>query len=174
MYCVNPDWEWKTPPEVFDPLHSIFKFDIDLCAREYNYQLPQYIHPKQDSLKTPWTEERCWMNPPYDRTLTRKFLQKAVDTTQRLHNLFVCLVKICTDTKDFHHLMWREARHLILLEGRVQFINPFLDECQAVGRFASGLVVYHGQQYWDEPVVHVCDADGLPEVAATVCRMLHL
>lgn len=48
---------WLTPPEIFEPLQSEFKFDFDACP----YPRP----PGFDGLKADWGGA-AWVNPPFE------------------------------------------------------------------------------------------------------------
>lgn len=66
---------WRTPPEVFDPLHAEFGFGLDAAALANSALLPQWLGPdhpdplRQDALNTDWSQwsegRPVWDNPPY-------------------------------------------------------------------------------------------------------------
>jgi phage N-6-adenine-methyltransferase len=67
--------EWATPLDVFEPLHVVIRFDLDVAATSTNAKCEQYLGPdhvhfeRRDALLVPWALEAssCWMNPPYSQ-----------------------------------------------------------------------------------------------------------
>lgn len=54
---------WSTPQDLFDQLHAIHNFEIDVCALPENAKCEHYFTPEQDGLQQKWVG-KCWMNPP--------------------------------------------------------------------------------------------------------------
>lgn len=69
---------WETPQDFFDKLNDEFKFELDVCADEFNAKCLAYFSKKYDGLKQDWTGA-CWMNPPYGREIG-KWVQKAYES----------------------------------------------------------------------------------------------
>ncbi len=58
---------WQTPPELFNPLHLEFQFDLDAAADEELSRLSTFC---KDSLNlADWPGKIIWCNPPYGRKL---------------------------------------------------------------------------------------------------------
>src|SRR5947209_20021973 len=100
--------EWQTPPEVFDPLHKEFHFTLDVCATLSNTKVPKYFTAAEDGLKQDWSQDVCWMNPPYGRSII-KWVKKAYEESLK-GALVVCLLPARTDTKWFHDYVLHKAR----------------------------------------------------------------
>ena len=56
---------WGTPQDLFDVLHSEYRFTIDSCASPFNCKLDRYWTRADDALSQDWSGERVWCNPPY-------------------------------------------------------------------------------------------------------------
>lgn len=57
--------DWATPQDFVDWLDFYFMFTLDVCASKKNHKLPRYFTEKDNGLAQPWTNQSCWMNPPY-------------------------------------------------------------------------------------------------------------
>ena len=125
--------EWGTPQYLFDHLHSIYRFTIDLAATAENAKLQRFYTKEQDSLAQDWTGERGFLNPPYGR-LIGKFVAKAHAETLKCSTLtVVLLIPARTDTKWWHaHCALGEVR---FIKGRLKFENPALPSWRADGNF---------------------------------------
>ena len=66
--------------EFFDKQDAVYHFDLDVCATPDNAKCARYYTKEQDGLVQPWTG-RCWMNPPYGRTIG-KWVQKAYESVR--------------------------------------------------------------------------------------------
>jgi hypothetical protein len=53
--------------EVFNPLHTRFRFTLDAAAASHNAKLPRYYTRAENGLLQSWAGERVWCNPPYSR-----------------------------------------------------------------------------------------------------------
>lgn len=65
-----------TPPEVFDPLNSIFGFTLDVAASEKNAKCKTFFNKDTDGLKQPWGGAIVWCNPPFSNI--PGFMEKAL------------------------------------------------------------------------------------------------
>lgn len=115
--------DWLTPPEVFEPLHAEFDFDIDLTASAGHERLPLYFTPEVDALTRswsalPWTG---WCNPPYSND--GAFVKKAYEESL-LGFTTVLLVYAKTDVKWWHKYVLPFADEVRYIEGRVRFLLP--------------------------------------------------
>jgi phage N-6-adenine-methyltransferase len=104
--------EWGTPQDFFDALHKEFDFTVDVAASEENAKCVRYWGYADEPLAKDWTQERCWMNPPYGREI-QYWMRKAYETG-RDGGLAVCLVPARTDTKWW----WDYA-----MKGQVRFVR---------------------------------------------------
>ena len=130
MFSSKAD-EWSTPQSVYDRLHAEFNFEIDLAATTDNTKCTSFCSLETDALSETcdWSEfyYRGWLNPPYSRTLCRRFIAKAA-AQRRKGFLTVMLLPARTDTKAFHEHIYdidtwqpRKGIEIRLLAGRLKF-----------------------------------------------------
>jgi phage N-6-adenine-methyltransferase len=104
--------DWATPQDFFDRMNSRFgPFELDVCADNENAKCPHYFTAEDNGLAQQW-EGRCWMNPPYGRTI-RHWMRKAYESSLAGATV-VCLVPARTDTAWWHDFAAR---------GKVEFIR---------------------------------------------------
>lgn len=111
--------DWETPQKFFDKLNDEFKFTLDVCALPTNAKCFRYFTPEQNGLSKQWNGEVCWMNPPYGRESTGKWIQKAYEESLR-GTIVVCLIPARTDTKSWHEYCMK-ADEIRLIKGRLRF-----------------------------------------------------
>lgn len=117
--------EWETPDDLFDHLNSIYKFDVDAAANQYNHKLPKWFGPgapfgMEDALDICWREhgKYFWCNPPYGRGLLEPFLKKAREEYFNCGSKIVMLLPVDTSTK-----WWHTYVNEFVDEGKVEFIE---------------------------------------------------
>jgi site-specific DNA-methyltransferase (adenine-specific) len=108
---------WATPQDLFDDLHAVYGFTLDVCALPENAKCARFFSPKDDGLAQDWAPATCWMNPPYGRTIG-KWVKKAWDESRRGATV-VCLLPSRTDTKWFHDYCMRGD--VTFMRGRLKF-----------------------------------------------------
>ena len=108
--------EWETPQDLFDRLHEVFHFTLDVCATRENAKAPAYFDKGVDGLAQPWTGT-CYMNPPYGREIG-KWVQKAYESGKAGATV-VCLLPARTDTKWWQQYCKKGEVHFI--KGRLKF-----------------------------------------------------
>jgi site-specific DNA-methyltransferase (adenine-specific) len=110
--------DWTTPPEVFDPLHREFCFDLDAAASADNSLAPSFISKEEDALRTEWGEgRRVWVNPPFGTKgngSLKQWVTRAYEQSRK-GNLVVILIPARTNTTWFHDIC--------LTHGEVRFIK---------------------------------------------------
>src|SRR6059036_279504 len=125
----SQDGRWRTPQDLFDLLDSEFHFHVDVCAdlnHKLRSDLTNWIH--EYGLSIPWSNMRCYMNPPYGREIT-KWVGKAWYEMYANNALTVALLPCRTDTNWFWaYCINQEIR---LIKGRVRFLNDDKDELPA-------------------------------------------
>lgn len=129
--------EWRTPPEVFDPLMAEFNFTLDPCSTDTNRLCRRWFTERENGLEQLWGHERAFMNPPYGREIyawTRKARLAAESGA-----LVVGLLPASTDLAWWHEdvIGWSEVRYI---RGRVRFLTdgPY----RASGFFPSVIVIW--------------------------------
>lgn len=120
---------WITPKNI---LSALGEFDLDPCAAP-NQPWPTARHQfteVQDGLKQNWElYGRTWLNPPYNRYLISKFMQRMAE-----HNNGVALIFARTETEFWHKWIFPYCDSILFMEGRVHFY----DEQGQRGKFNSG------------------------------------
>lgn len=136
MFSSKTD-DWATPQDFFDDLDQEFSFTLDVCADRKNAKCDRYFTRDQDGLGQDW-HGVCWMNPPYGRGITEKWMKKAYEESKK-GSLVVCLVPSRTDTKWFHN--YAIKGEIRFVKGRLKFggaKNP--------APFPSMIVIFGGNQ----------------------------
>ena len=113
------DNEYYTPKYVVD---YFGKFDYDPATNEEKakeFNVKNYDTIESDGLTKDWTKyKNIWINPPF--TIKHKFLEKAVETYNKVHNNIYILVPIeFLTTKRFHNLKCKCK--LFIPNGRIKF-----------------------------------------------------
>ncbi len=141
--CSNPNVHfssesdnWATPQDFFDAQDSIYVFTLDVCADSENAKCESYFTKSDDGLSKSWDGHRCWMNPPYGRTIGA-WMKKAYEESQ-LGALVVCLVPARTDTGWWHDYAMKGK--VTFIRGRLKF-NGHKNSAP----FPSALVVFQNQ-----------------------------
>ena len=123
--------EWETPQALFDELHNVFNFQLDVCATARNHKVSSYFTKAQDGLVQQWTTSN-WMNPPYGREIYN-WVKKAHENP-----LTVCLLPARTDTRWFHEFMYNNPKaELRFIKGRLKFSG-----CANSAPFPSMIVIF--------------------------------
>ena len=112
--------DWETPQEVFDSLNSEFGFTLDVCSSDHNAKCTKYFTPKDDGLSKDWSNDVCFMNPPYGRVIG-KWIEKAHKESLK-GAIVVCLIPARTDTIWWHKWVML-AEEIRLVKGRLKFGN---------------------------------------------------
>jgi phage N-6-adenine-methyltransferase len=120
--------DWETPQWLFDLLSKEFEFTGDACATKENAKHVRFYSPEQDALTLDWSKMgfnegigRIFMNPPYSRNNTYKWVKKAWEESQKGITV-VCLLPARTDTKWFFEFC-SKAYEIRFLSGRLKFGN---------------------------------------------------
>lgn len=113
---------WRSPPEIFDPLHAAFTFRFDMAASDENHLLPEYFTAQNSALRQRWRklDGWKWCNPPYSKPLP--WVEKA-----SVGRRTVMLLNQDTST-EWAKLARAEANLIILLDWRVRFIHAVTGE----------------------------------------------
>lgn len=108
--------DWLTPPEI---LQALGPFDLDPCASEHQpwRTAEKQLTIRDDGLKQTWVG-RVWCNPPYGAFAAR-WLERLAD-----HDNGIAFIFARTETAMFQDFVWRRARGLLFLRGRVSFRLP--------------------------------------------------
>lgn len=125
--CENRTDEWYTPKWVIDSLvESGVKFDLDPCAPTNRpFEIASKCYTKEDDGHTKQWEGNVWLNPPYSRKLVVKFIEKLAQHGKGIAFLFNRM-----DTALWHDVIFPTADAMLIMRGRVKFIDSELRERQ--------------------------------------------
>ena len=113
--------KWATPQKFFNELNEEFHFTLDPCADVTNHKCDKYFTEEQDGLSQDWGNETVFINPPYGRDVTGKWVAKAVQQHKRHGNTIVMLLPARTDTRWFHDYIYNHGVEIRFIKGRLKF-----------------------------------------------------
>jgi site-specific DNA-methyltransferase (adenine-specific) len=143
LYSSNKS-DWSTPKWLFDEIDAVFHFTLDVAADMFNCKCNKWFGPNENGLKQDWSNEVCWMNPPYGREIG-KWVEKARTESIRGATV-VCLLPARTDTKWFHNSIVSWANYIGFIKGRISFGSYDGDGYkESPAPFPSMLVVFDRQ-----------------------------
>ncbi len=90
----------RAPSWLFDNLNREFGFTVDVCASDWNAKCKKYWTKEQDGQQQDWSNEICWMNPPYGQGLGG-WIRKAYSESFKGATV-VCLVPVAPDQSWWH------------------------------------------------------------------------
>jgi site-specific DNA-methyltransferase (adenine-specific) len=126
--------EWPTPQAFYDQMDAEYgPLELDVCATHQNAKCRRFFTRKDDGLTQPWAPARCWMNPPYGRSIGL-WMRKAWEESQ-MGALVVCLVPARTDTAWWHD--YAAKGRVRFLRGRLKF-----EGAPHAAPFPSAVVVF--------------------------------
>ena len=114
--------EWATPQEFFDKLNKEFNFTLDPCATPQNAKCKKFYTIKEDGLKQNWQGETVFCNPPYGRAI-KDWVRKCYEESKKPNTIVVMLIPARTDTTYFHDYIYKKARDIRFVKGRLKFGN---------------------------------------------------
>jgi len=132
---------WGTPPELVAAIaarHGV-TFGVDAAADADWKVAPTYIGPDREDARfrdvlsldaTGWRAVvrafpgAIWMNPPYTRHHTRRFVEAAANGAEWTGRPAIVLIFARTDTRFWHDVVWPRASWVDFLRGRVIFNDP--------------------------------------------------
>jgi site-specific DNA-methyltransferase (adenine-specific) len=119
LHFSSRSWEWETPQWLFDALHRIHGFTLDVCATPENAKCDRYYTLERDGLKQPWgPNETIWMNPPYGRQIGR-WVARAHAAAMHEGSRVVCLLPARVETAWFADYCMRHT--ILFIRGRLRF-----------------------------------------------------
>ena len=133
---------WETPKELLEPLYSVFGcFSLDPCSPSCGRTAPvkAKVHYTEtdDGLSLPWFGV-TFMNPPYNRCLSRWTAKAKAEVEQGNAEIVVGLLPARPDTAYWHRDIAGSAS-VLFLRGRLKFGNA-----EQVAPFPSCLVLWGG------------------------------
>lgn len=125
--------EWYTPPRIIEALGE---FDLDPCAPSHEFYTARQCYTKEDDgLLLPW-EGRVFLNPPYRSPVIGQFMKKMA-----VHGNGIALVFNRMDTALWHDVIFPSATAMLILRGRLRFIDEKGNEGDSAG-CGSVLIAY--------------------------------
>lgn len=139
---------WETPTEFFDELNAEFHFELDAASSDENAKCLDHYTIEDDGLAQDWGDKTVFVNPPYGRNITGKWVEKAYKQHQKHGNTIVMLIPARTDTKWFHEYIYGKAE-IRFIKGRLKFEidkEPMLDNNgrPSSAPFPSMVCIYRG------------------------------
>jgi site-specific DNA-methyltransferase (adenine-specific) len=134
VYHESKSLDWETPWPVFHEYDAEFHFTLDVCATAETAKCARYFTPEMDGLVQNWSDDICWMNPPYGREIER-WMEKAY-LSSLAGATVVCLVPSRTGTQWWHAWVLEKAE-VRLRKGRITFVGA-----KDPAGFASVAVLY--------------------------------
>lgn len=134
--------EYNTPQWLFDALNVEFGFTVDAAAAKNNAKCKRYWSAEDDGLAKDWADEVVWVNPPYGKGITTKWVAKAYHESKRGATV-VMVVPVRADAKWWHdYAMKAEVR---LFRNRLNFDNDH--GAKHYAPFATAVLVFRPYQY---------------------------
>ncbi len=143
--------EWETPEDLYRELDEEFNFILDPCATMFNSKCLFYLDKEKDGLSTCWVDylnnlmpgiplTSAFVNPPYGRRITEKWVLKAWLESKQHKITVVMLLPSRTDQWWFREicLKYGEVR---FLPKRVKFVGS-----KSGAPFPSIVVIFRGNQ----------------------------
>jgi len=138
----SKNYEWETPPEVFEWIDRKWEITIDACATPGNAKCERFISPAEDFFQHNFIGEVAFMNPPYGRGIAN-FVEKAYTEALKPNTIFICLLPARTDTRWWHRYVMKSVA-IYLIQGRIKFLNED-GERVASAPYPSAIVFFDGQ-----------------------------
>lgn len=125
--------DWETPDDFFQAMVTLFgKFDFDAAASIANHKCEVFLSPELDynALEMNWVKDvvsrpnngqeiLAWLNPPYGRGVTGKWVEKAYQESLKGVKT-VLLLPARTDTK-WYRTCHEHASEIYFIQGRLKF-----------------------------------------------------
>lgn len=131
----SDDMTWETPHEIFNRLNQEFHFTLDVCAFKQTAKCFNYYDPEIDGLSQDWSNNICWMNPPYGKKIG-VWIKKAYEESLKGATV-VCLIPARTDTLYFQNYCMGAAE-IRFIKGRLKFGNS-----NNSAPFPSAIVIFN-------------------------------
>lgn len=114
--------EWETPINFFKTLDEEFHFTLDPCCLPATAKCNKFYTPADDGLQHDWQGETVFCNPPYGRSIYQ-WVRKCWSESRKVNTVVVMLIPARTDTKYFHEFIYKKAKEIRFIKGRLRFGN---------------------------------------------------
>lgn len=118
---LEPDRDsWRTPKQVFEWLDRVYRFDHDTaCTDENALKKPVWLgRHDRDALASVWAG-KVFCNPPYSDI--SPWVDKAIESAQSGATTVMLIPS--PNGESYHAKALRSAKRLLLINGRLAFIN---------------------------------------------------
>ena len=112
--------EGATDKAFFDALDAEFHFTLDPCASVGNAKCGKFYTIADNGLEQDWAGETVFCNPPYGRAIY-DWVFKCWRESRKPGTTVVLLIPARTDTRYFHEFIYRRAREIRFIRGRLRF-----------------------------------------------------
>jgi phage N-6-adenine-methyltransferase len=113
--------DWETPHDLFEKLHAVFGFTLDVCATAENTKCDRYYTTEVDGLTQVW-DGVIWCNPPYGRGVGAWLRKGQHELSVGRCSTAVYLLPARTDTLWFHECVWDRTSHHPRTGVEIQFL----------------------------------------------------
>ena len=128
--------EWATPARLFQELDAEFHFNLDPCATSENHKCQDYFTKQENGLLQNWGGRRVFCNPPYGKAMPA-WVRKCSEESKKPGTLVVMLIPARTDTSYFHDYIYKKAREIRFLRGRLHY-----NDAKNAAPFPSMIVIF--------------------------------
>lgn len=120
-YHTSERSDWETPPEIWEIIRGIWHPTLDVCATPENAKCPLFFTEERDALGRAWAAGVAFMNPPYGRGVTGRWMAKAHAEVQAGNcGMVVCLLPVRTGSQWWKKYVSGTKVHFLV--GRVRFM----------------------------------------------------
>lgn len=132
--------DWRTPPEIYEPLNNEFHFTLDAAATASSAKCHKYYTPETDGLSASWEGETVFCHPPAQEV--GDWARKCAEEGQKPGTTVVLLAPAKTDAAYFHDYILDQSE-IRFLKGRI-ILND--EHGNSSGRPACGslLAIFRG------------------------------
>lgn len=116
---------WRTPPELYAQLDSIYHFTLDAYGRENNVMCSEFFPSDGSGLSKSWRGHRVFCFPPSGAQNSKLWTAKALSEANGKDTLVVMLLPSSTDTGWFHkNILGQPGVEVYFPDRRLVFENP--------------------------------------------------
>lgn len=109
--------EYSTPQVLFDLLNKQYKYTLDACASVENAKCTSFFTKEDNSLTKEWIGN-VWMNPPFNRDLS-KFVLKMYQEYKNHGGIKSCLIPVRSNTNWWNKII--PEAECVFINGEVNF-----------------------------------------------------
>ena len=111
---------WSTPQDFFDKLNEEFNFNLDPCSTHENAKCKRHFTIVENGLEQDWSNSSVFCNPPYGKEI-KKWVKKCYEESKKENTNVVMLIPARTDTSYFHDYIYKKAKEIRFIRGRLKF-----------------------------------------------------